>query len=263
MDPATLVGGLMILVGVFIGSLLKGVSPAAYFSVPAAFLIVFVAAFGAAFLGGTKEDMSGFMKVFLQGIKGRKAEDPNVAIDQIVDLAEKARREGLLALEEEVAKVEDPFLKRGLQLAIDGADPDVVEEIMETEVRAMTERHKANAKLMLNIGIFAPTFGIIGAVVGLIATLKKLDNPDELGKGIAAAFVATFWGVFLANGIFLPWANKLGRMSAEEAAHKRLVIEGVLNIQSGANPRMLGDLMRSSLPPSKRPAEGSEERKSA
>lgn len=262
MDPATLVGMVMVLIGVFVGSVLKGVSPAAYFSVPAALLIVIVAAFGAAFMGGTKDDMSGFVKVFMQGIKGRKAEDPNVTIDQIVELAEKARREGLLALEEDVRNVEDDFLRRGLQLAIDGADPDVVEEIMDTEVRAMTERHKANAKIMLNIGIFAPTFGIIGAVVGLIATMAKLDSPDELGKGIAAAFIATFWGVFLANGIFLPWANKLGRMSAEEAAHKRLLIEGVLNIQSGANPRMLGDLMRSNLPPSKRPAED-QERKSA
>jgi chemotaxis protein MotA len=262
MDPATLVGMVMVLVGVFLGSLLKGVSPAAYFAVPAAFLIVFVGAFGAAFMGGTKDDMSGFVKVFMQGIKGRKAEDPNETIDQIVELAEKARREGLLALEEDVRNVEDEFLRRGLQLAIDGADPDVVEEIMDTEVRAMSERHKANAKLMMNIGIFAPTFGIIGAVVGLIATMAKLDSPEELGHGIAAAFIATFWGVFLANGVFLPWANKLGRMSAEEAAHKRLLIEGVLNIQSGANPRMLGDLMRSNLPPSKRPTED-QERKSA
>jgi chemotaxis protein MotA len=262
MDPATLVGGLMVLIGVFVGSTLKGVSPGAYFGVPAALLIVVVAAFGAAFLGGTKDDMSGFVKVFLMGIKGRKAGDPNETIDQIVDLAEKARREGLLALEEDVKNVEDPFLRRGLQLAIDGADPDVVEEIMDTEVRAMTERHKANAKIMMNIGIFAPTFGIIGAVVGLIATMAKLDSPEELGHGIGAAFIATFWGVFLANGIFLPWANKLARMSADEAAQKRLLIEGVLSIQSGTNPRMLGDLMRSTLPPSKRPAE-EQERKSA
>ena len=250
MDPATLVGGLMILVGVFIGSLLKGVSPAAYFSVPAAFLIVFVAAFGAAFLGGTKEDMSGFMKVFLQGIKGRKAEDPNVAIDQIVDLAEKARREGLLALEEEVAKVEDPFLKRGLQLAIDGADPDVVEEIMETEVRAMTERHKANAKLMLNIGIFAPTFGIIGAVIGLIETMGNLNNPDKLGYGIASAFCATFLGVFLANGVMLPLANRMKRLSTQEAASREMVMEGVLAIQGGQNPRVIEETLLSYLAPS-------------
>lgn len=263
MDPASLVGIVLIMVGVFIGSILKGVSPDAFFSVPAALLIVVVAAFGAAFLGGTKDDMSGFVKVFMQGLKGRKVEDPNETIDQIVELAEKARRDGLLALEGDVANIEDDFLRQGLQLAIDGADPDVVEEIMETDVKAMTERHKANQKLMTNLGIFAPTFGIIGAVVGLIATLAKLDSPDELGKGIAAAFVATFWGVFMANGIFLPWANKLARMTGEEAAQKRLIIEGVLSIQSGANPRMLGDLMRANLPPSKRPSADQESRKSA
>jgi chemotaxis protein MotA len=261
-DPATLTGLVLVMVGVFVGSLLKGVSPVAFFTVPAAFLIVVAAAFGAAFMGGTQADMKGFGKVFAKGLKGQKQGDPNDSIDQIVSFADRARREGLLALEEDVTNIEDPFLQRGLQLAIDGADPEVVQDIMEAEVRAMTERHKANAKIMTNIGIFAPTFGIIGAVVGLIATLGHLDSPDELGHGIAAAFIATFWGVFLANGIFLPWANKLARMSAEEAAQKRLLIEGVLNIQSGYNPRMLGDLMRSSLPPSQRRSEG-EERKSA
>jgi chemotaxis protein MotA len=262
MDPATLAGLVMIMVGVFIGSLLKGVSPVAFFVVPAAFLIVIVAAFGAAFLGATMEDVKGFMKVFMKGMKGNPKTDPNIEIDQIVAFADKARREGLLALEEDVNRVEDPFLRRGLQLAIDGADPEVVREIMEAEIRAMSERHKANAKVMTNIGIFAPTFGIIGAVVGLIATLGKLDDPEKLGHGIAAAFIATFWGVFVANGIFLPWANKLTRMSQLEVAQKRLLVDGVLNIQSGFNPRMLGDLMRSSLPPSMRPADD-EERRSA
>jgi chemotaxis protein MotA len=261
-DPATAIGLVLVTVGVFLGSLLKGVSPAAFFTVPAAFLIVIVAAFGAAFMGSTMDDLKGFMKVFVKGFKGNPKVDPNVEIDQIVAFADKARREGLLALEEDVNNVDDPFLRRGLQMAIDGADPEVVREIMEAEIRAMGERHKANAKVMTNIGIFAPTFGIIGAVVGLIATLGKLDSPEELGHGIAAAFIATFWGVFLANGIFLPWANRLGRMSQLEIAQKRLLVDGVLNIQSGFNPRMLGDLMRSSLPPSMRPSDD-EERKSA
>ena len=260
MDPATLAGLVMILIGVFLGSLLKGVSPVAFFTIPAAFLIVVVSAFGAAFLGGTMEDLKGFLKVFLKGVKGQKLGDPNETIDQLVSFADRARKEGLLSLEDDLKTIDDPFLRRGLQLAIDGADPEVVQEIMDSEVRAMSERHKANAKVMTNIGIYAPTFGIIGAVVGLIATLAKLDSPEELGHGIAAAFVATFWGVFLANGIFLPWANKLARLSAEEAAQKRLLIDGVLHIQAGFNPRMLGDLMRSSLPPSQRPEE---ERKSA
>ena len=260
MDPATLVGLLLVLIGVFLGSVLKGVSPVAFFSVPAAFLIVLVASFGAAFIGSTIDDVKGMAKLFVKSMKGHKGEDPNAAIDQIVSFADRARKDGLLALEEDVNRVEDPFLRRGLQLAIDGADPEVVREIMEGEISSMQERHRAGAKFMTNLGIFAPTFGIIGAVVGLIATLGKLDNPEELGHGIAAAFVATFWGVFAANGIFLPFANKLNRMSNEEVAHKRLLVEGVLNIQSGFNPRMLGDLMRSHLPPAKRVTE---ERKSA
>ncbi|HTN99397.1 MAG TPA: MotA/TolQ/ExbB proton channel family protein, partial [Microthrixaceae bacterium] len=113
-------------------------------------------------------------------------------------------------------------------------------------------RHRQGAKLISSMGIYAPTFGIIGAVVGLIVTLGKLDNPAELGHGIAAAFIATFWGVFLANGIFLPWSNRLVRLSGEEVARKRLLVEGVLAVQSGFNPRMLDDLMRSHLPPSRR-----------
>ena len=114
---------------------------------------------------------------------------------------------------------------------------------------------------MMSIGIFSPTFGIIGAVFGLIATMSHLDDPSQLGEGIGAAFVATFWGVFLANGLFLPVANKLTIMSAKEIAYKRMIVEGVLSIQAGANPRMLGDLLRSNLPPKQRAAE--DEKKSA
>ncbi len=140
------------------------------------------------------------------------------------------------------------------------ADPEMVSEVMEAEVKAMSDRHKAGAKYMMTIGIFSPTFGIIGAVFGLIATMAHLDDPSKLGEGIGAAFVATFWGVFLANGIFLPIANKLTSMSAKEVAYKRMIIEGVLSIQAGANPRLLDDLLRSTLPPKER---GEDERKSA
>ena len=111
------------------------------------------------------------------------------------------------------------------------------------------EAPRSGAKLVTSIGTFAPTFGIIGAVIGLIATLSHLDDPSKLGHGIAAAFIATFWGVFVANGLFLPAANKLARLSAEEVAYKELIIEGVLSIQGGANPRTVGDLLRAYLPP--------------
>lgn len=263
MDPATLIGLLLVLIGVFIGSMLKGVSPAAFFAVPAAFLIVFLPTFGAAFLGSTMEDIKRFPKLFRKLIRKAPKEDPDELIEQIVGLGERARRDGLLALEDEVATIDEPFLRRGLQMAIDGADPETVQEIMDTEVRAMQSRHRQGAKLVSSMGIYAPTFGIIGAVVGLIVTLGKLDNPEELGHGIAAAFIATFWGVFLANGVFLPWSAKLTRMSSEEVAHKRLLIEGVLAIQSGFNPRMLDDLMRSHLPPGTRSEDPAQEKKSA
>jgi chemotaxis protein MotA len=261
MDPIGLVGLLLVLIGVFLGAIMKHVNPAALFTVPAAFLIVIVASLGAAMMSNTTSDAKRFIKYLLLGIKGQKEPDGSGAIDQIVSFAERARREGLLALEGELDSIEDPFFRRGLQLAIDGGDPEMVAEVMESEVKAMSERHKVGAKFMMSVGIFSPTFGIIGAVFGLIATMSHLDDPSKLGAGIAAAFVATFWGVFLANGIFLPVANKLTAMSAKEVAYRRMIIEGVLAIQSGANPRMLDDLLRSTLPPSERAA--GEARKSA
>lgn len=261
MDPIGLVGLLLVLIGVFLGAIMKHVNPAALFTVPAAFLIVIVASLGAAMMSNTTSDAKRFIKYLLLGIKGQKEPDASGAIDQIVSFAERARREGLLALEGELDSIEDPFFRRGLQLAIDGGDPEMVAEVMESEVKAMGERHKVGAKFMMSVGIFSPTFGIIGAVFGLIATMSHLDDPSKLGAGIAAAFVATFWGVFLANGIFLPVANKLTAMSAKEIAYRRMIIEGVLAIQSGANPRMLDDLLRSTLPPAERAS--AEDRKSA
>ncbi len=260
MDPASLIGLLLVFVGVFVGAIMKHVNPAALFTVPAAFLIVIVASIGAAMLSNTMGDAKKLMTFLMKGIKGQKEPDVSGAIDQIVSFAERARREGLLALESDLDSIDDPFFRRGLQLAIDGGDPEMVSEVMEAEVKAMSDRHKAGAKYMMTIGIFSPTFGIIGAVFGLIATMAHLDDPSKLGEGIGAAFVATFWGVFLANGIFLPIANKLTSMSAKEVAYKRMIIEGVLSIQAGANPRLLDDLLRSTLPPKER---GEDERKSA
>jgi chemotaxis protein MotA len=269
MDPASLAGLLLVIIGVFAGSTMKGVSPMTFFSVPAAFLIVIVASLGAAMMGSHIRDVKSLGRILVKAFKPGREKDPTEAIDVIVGFAEQARREGLLSLEDKVNDVEDPFLRRGLQMAIDGVDSDTVRDTMEIEIRAMRERHKAGSKLMTSIGIYCPTFGIIGAVVGLIATLSHLDDPSKLGHGIAAAFVATFWGVFLANGLFLPVGNKLARFSAEEAAYKELVVEGVLSIQAGANPRMVSDLLRSYLPPGApesakaEPGANSTERKSA
>ena len=261
MDPATMMGLGLVVCGVFVGGLLDGVSPAVFFATPAAFLIVLVGALGAVFLGNPMEDDKNLVKIILKGIKGQKLQDNGELIEQIIGFAEEARRDGLLALESKTDAISDPFFKRGLQLAIDGADPDMVSEVMEADIKAMNDRHKHGSKMVTSIGIFTPTFGIIGAVIGLIHTMGQLDSPGDLGEGIAGAFTATFWGVLLANGVFLPLGNKLAAMSAREIAQRRLIMEGVLAIQSGANPRLLNDMLRSSLPPAA--AASDEERKSA
>jgi chemotaxis protein MotA len=246
------IGLVLILVGTFVGTILKGANIAFLFTIPAAFLIVCVSAVGAAFMSNDMSVNKNIGKYVGKALKGKADHEATEAIGQIVHLADRARREGLLALEEECNKLEDPFLRKGLQMAIDGTDPEVVRDVMETEVEAMKHRHKEGAELMTQIGIFAPTFGIIGAVIGLIATLGHLSEPEKLGHGISAAFVATFWGVFMANGMFLPWGNRLKALSKEEAAYKQLLIEGVLAIQAGSNPRVVSEMLKGFLPPKQR-----------
>jgi chemotaxis protein MotA len=265
MEKGSLVGIIMVIIGTFVGAVMKGVSPVALFAVPAAFLIVLVSAFGATFMSFSANEMKNmgkYMKIaFLPG----PPPDAGAVIGQIVQFADRARREGLLALEDAINQADEEFLRKGLQMAVDGADPEVVRDTLDTEVRAMKERHKIGSQFMTQIGIYTPTFGIVGAVFGLIATLANLSDPEKLGHGIAGAFVATFWGVWAANGLFLPMGRKLQRLSQMEADYKQLIIEGVLSIQAGSSPRVVDDLLQSFLPPAARLAlrKDTDERQSA
>lgn len=252
MEKGSLVGIILIMIGTFVGAVMKGVSPAALFTVPAAFLIVLVSAIGATFLSFSGDEMKNFVKYMKIAFLPGPPPDSAAVIGQIVEFADRARREGLLALEDAINSAEEPFLRKGLQMAVDGAESEVVRDTLDTEVHAMKERHKLGSQFMTQLGIYAPTFGIVGAVFGLIATLANLDDPEKLGHGIAAAFVATFWGVFSANGLFLPIGRKLQRLSQMEAEYKQLIIEGVLSIQAGSSPRVVDDLLQSFLPPAAR-----------
>jgi chemotaxis protein MotA len=263
MEKGSLVGVVLLIVGTFVGAVLKGVSPAFLVSIPAALLIVIMSAIGAAFMSFPMSTGRNMGKLIVMAMKGRKEHDPSDEIGLVVSFAEKARREGLLALEDDCQRIEDPFFRKGLQMAIDGAEPEQVRDVMETEIHAMKNRHKSGADLMSQIGIYAPSFGIIGAVFGLIATMAELSEPDKMAKGIAAAFVATFWGVFMANGLFLPFAKKLKSMSHEEAAEKQLLVEGVISIQAGANPRVVEDMLLSFLSPVTRAAVQAERARAA
>lgn len=254
MNISSIIGVVLLAIGVFFGMILKGADPVAMFTNVPALLIVIVGTMGAVMMSNdmpaNMAALKAMKKCFFPGPPLRL----DVTVEQITKLADRARREGLLALEEECQNIDDPFFKKAVQLAVDGTDSDALHKALVADVKAMRDRHKSVAAWYTQMGVFAPTFGIIGAVVGLIAVLAKLDDPSQLGHGIGAAFVATFWGVFMANGMFLPWANTLKAQSAAEIAQRNLIIEGVLAVQTGTSPREVAQVLSGYLQPSMRKA---------
>jgi len=262
MDISTIVGVVAALAIVFVVQSLEGGSAASIILIPS-MLLVFGGAFMAGMAGGVLKDATGVGKMLKKAFLAKVA-PPTKLVEDVVKLAERARREGLLALEDAVKTVDHPFLKRGLQLAIDGTDPEELHDILHAEVAAKKKADKASAKIFENMGGYAPTIGIIGTVMGLVHVLENLDKPETLGHSIAAAFVATLWGVLSANVLWLPLATRLARLSGIEAEEMELVIDGVLAIQAGSNPRLVAQKLRSLLPPdAAKAAEASANKKAA
>ncbi|MFC7786971.1 MULTISPECIES: flagellar motor protein MotP [unclassified Rossellomorea] len=165
-------------------------------------------------------------------------------IRTFVTLSEKARREGLLALEAEVEEVEDPFIRKGVLLAVDGIEQDVIVDIMNAEIIALEERHRKNKSLLDKAGEYAPAWGMIGTLIGLVLMLKNLNDPTSLGPNMAIALLTTLYGSILANLVFLPMASKLAMKTEKEVFMKQIVIEGVVGVQSGQNPKLLEEKLR-------------------
>jgi chemotaxis protein MotA len=250
MDPATLVGVVLAFLVVVVVNMLEGGNPMAMMLLPP-LLLVFGATLLVAMAGGTMADT----KLAFRGLRNAfvgKAPTAGELVPELVTLADKARREGLLALEDAVARIDDPFLARALTLAIDGTDPEDLRDILESEVRAQRAETKQAAKFWNSAGGYAPTIGIVGTVMGLIHVLEQLSQPEKLGHLIAGAFVATLWGVLSANAIFLPVGARLLRLSELEVARMELVIEGVSALQAGSNPRLMAQRLRSLLPSAER-----------
>jgi chemotaxis protein MotA len=178
--------------------------------------------------------------------------DLNAKVTELVGYAEAARRDGLLALDEVTSNIEDPFTKKGLQLVVDGTDPDLVADILESENDAMRKRHAAGVQPFDKAGGYAPTMGIIGTVFGLIHVLSNLDKPATLGPSISAAFVATLLGVASANVIYLPISARLKQLSQDELHARSLIVEGILSIQAGDNPRVVQEKLITFVPPALR-----------
>ncbi|MCA1065978.1 flagellar motor protein MotP [Rossellomorea sp. AcN35-11] len=165
-------------------------------------------------------------------------------IGTFVNLSEKARREGLLALEAELEEVEDPFIQKGVLLAVDGIEQDVIVDIMNAEIIALEERHRKNKSLLDKAGEYAPAWGMIGTLIGLVLMLKNLNDPSTLGPNMAIALLTTLYGSLLANLVFLPMASKLAMKTEKEVFMKQIVIEGVVGVQSGQNPKILEEKLR-------------------
>lgn len=167
-------------------------------------------------------------------------------------LSERARREGLLALETEIEGVDEPFIKKGILLVVDGVEPEVIKDIMNAEIIAMEDRHLRGRQILEKAGTYAPAWGMIGTLIGLVLMLNDLNDPTTLGPQMAVALVTTFYGVVLANLVFLPMAGKLESKTDEEIFIKQIVIEGVIGVQSGQNPRILYEKLSAFLSEDKR-----------
>lgn len=213
-----------------------------------AFLIVIGGTIGATFISFPLKDVLNLPRIIALTFKPSPY-DPAALIPQMTAYAERARREGLLSLESEIAGAEDPFLRKGLQMVADGIDAHTIRELLETELTFIASRHAASFGILEAMGGYAPTMGIIGTVMGLIHVLGNLGEPSKLGPAIAVAFVATLYGVWTANLLWLPLATKLKRRSEEEVLAREMMVTGVLAIQAGENPQIVEDKLKGFLPP--------------
>ena len=251
MDLATILGifiglGLMILAIVMEGDVTL------FLSLPS-LLIVFGGTFASIMVNfSMKEVLSVFP--LLRVAFSRQTNDSAGVIETLVEFAEISRREGLLALEERAQATNEPFLQKGIQLIVDGTDAELVRNILEIELFFLEERHRSGQRIFEQMGALSPAYGMIGTLIGLIAMLGQLDKPEQVGMGMAVALITTLYGAVASNLLFLPIAGKLRLKSDEEVLIKQVMIEGILSIQAGENPRIVEEKLKSFLSPDEREA---------
>ncbi len=244
-----MIGIILGFLAVGLGMVLKGASLAALVN-PAAFLIILVGTAASLFIGFPLDELKKFPQLIKIAFIKPQVKSKQELIQLFVDLAGYARREGLLSLENKVEDIDDPFLKKGLMMIIDGSENEFVRDVLLEHIASIEERHKAGALIFSQAGTYAPTLGVLGAVVGLIAALGNLNDIDTLGHSIAAAFVATLLGIFTGYVLWHPLANKLKRLSRQEVETKLLIVEGLLSIQMGMSPNNIEQKLSAFVAPS-------------
>jgi chemotaxis protein MotA len=261
MDLATILGIVIALGFILAGQAIEGGSILDIIQ-PTAGMIVFGGTLGATMIGFPMSVIKQAAADFLHVIKEEKIE-PNAVIDEVIKFTNKARREGIISLEKDAAGIKDEFFRKAIMMAVDGSEPKELRQTMEVELQYMEERGEHSAKVYEAAGGYAPTIGIIGAVLGLIVVMQHLDNIEEVGKGIAVAFVATIYGVGAANIFFLPAAGKLKMKHRKRMIIKEMMLEGTLGILEGQNPRLIEGKLTSFLDEELQKLRGSKEKKKA
>jgi chemotaxis protein MotA len=250
MDIGTL-GGLIAGTAILFASIVIGGAPILiYWDLPSVFITV-IGSFTALMIAHPLKRVLSIVKFFMITVKIPK-DDTERMIRVLVEFSERARREGLLALEDNLQELDDEFMRKGIQLVVDGTDPEIIKNILYNELNQIEARHEGAIKVYEDWGKFGPAFGMIGTLVGLVAMLANLQDKSAIGSGMAVALITTLYGAVLANLVLIPIATKMGVRHKTESTTKEIVIEGILSIQSGDNPRILLEKLVAFLPPAQR-----------
>lgn len=252
LDLASVIGVIAGFVMILFGIISAG-GPGAlqYFFDPPSILITFGGGLACAL---TSVPLSRFLSIpkYAKFVFRTPVFDPSSVIKMLITFSEKARREGILALEDDIAELTDPFLKKGIQLVVDGTEPEKIKNVLQIEMDKILERHAQNQTVFDKLDSFLPAFGMIGTLIGLVLMLTQLTNKEALGKSLATALITTFYGAIGANIIAHPFKTKLEDRDAQEILLKEIMLEGILSIQAGENPRILKDKLVSFLSPNLR-----------
>ncbi|MBW1803921.1 MAG: motility protein A [Deltaproteobacteria bacterium] len=249
MDIATIVGVVsafgLVCIAIFMGGGLQ-----LFINFPA-LMIVVGGTLGATLINYPLSDMVGVLNVVKKALFTRQISISEI-VKRFVGFAQKSRKEGILALEGDIKEVKDEFLKKGIQLSIDGLEPQEIREILETEVDFIKSRHQLGAEIFTTMGTFAPALGMIGTLIGLVQMLQTMDDPSNIGPAMAVALLTTFYGSIISNIVCLPVAGKLRRRSGEEVLTKEMAIQGIISLSNGDNPRILEQKIHAFIPPNQR-----------
>jgi len=236
---------------VVLGAIVLGGSPGAFINIPSV-LITIGGTIGAVAVATPAEELKRLPKTLQSAFSRKKEQDLLPIMRSMIELARKARAEGLLALEEEVNRIEDAFIRKSTQLVIDGTPPELVQSIMEAEIELQEEQGATTRRIFDLMAELAPAFGMLGTLIGLIQMLRHLDSPEALGPGMAVALITTLYGSFIANVFAIPVSRKLANQTAEKVKFMEVIVEGILAIQAGENPRIVEEKLKVFLPPERR-----------